>query len=82
LWPGSPPPEAGRIDVWDTLLPRFGVRVNASGSRIWIAMTRRAGARNAGRVTIGRFPAMDSVTARAAGGEERRVRGHARLQPP
>jgi integrase len=58
-----PSPATGRIDVWDQILPAFGIRISASGSRTWIAAIRRAG--TSSRITLGKYPAMPLAVARA-----------------
>lgn len=37
------PPAAGRLEVFDTVLPGFGVRVSATGRRTWFVMYRHNG---------------------------------------
>ena len=37
------PPTAGRLDVFDSVLPGFGVRVSATGRRTWFVMYRHNG---------------------------------------
>ena len=37
------PPAAGRVDVFDAVLPGFGVRVSATGRRSWFVMYRHNG---------------------------------------
>jgi len=37
------PPSAGQITYWDTLLPRFGLRLAAGGARSWIVQYRHHG---------------------------------------
>jgi integrase len=58
-------PETGRVDVWDSTLKAFGVRVSSSGSKTWMVAMRRPGARNPSRITLGKFPQMRTEAARA-----------------
>jgi integrase len=60
------PPASGRYEVWDVLLPAFGVRISATGSKTWVAAVRRPGKRHPVRLKLGRFPTMNTATARAA----------------
>jgi hypothetical protein len=40
-------PEKDRLEVWDTLLPGFGVRVTTSGQKTFMAMYRAHGVQRA-----------------------------------
>jgi integrase len=51
-------------EVWDTLLPAFGLRVGAR-SKTWVVATRRPGARHPVRLRIGTYPALGVAEARA-----------------
>jgi len=62
------PPEAGQLDIYDELLPGFGLRISARGVRSWFVMQRVS--RRMRRITLGRYPALGLAEARA---EARRV---------
>ena len=49
------PPKRGRLEVWDTELPSFGLRVTANNSRSYFLMTRigQGKARRLRRYTVG-----------------------------
>jgi integrase len=47
------PPATGRLEVWDSTLPAFGLRVTATGARTWIVAARRPGKRHPVRLKIG-----------------------------
>jgi integrase len=51
-------------EVWDTLLPSFGVRVGAR-TKTWIVATRRPGSSHPVRLKIGEFPDLSVADARA-----------------
>ena len=56
------PPKAGRLEVFDTLLPGFGLRVAATGHKAWILFYRFEGKQR--RYTIGtlaKHPKVDDV---------------------
>jgi integrase len=55
-------PEKGRLEVWDTLLPGFGVRVTTSGQKTFMAMYRAHGVQR--RQTFGTYPAVTLADAR------------------
>jgi integrase len=61
-----PLPESGRYDCWDLMLPAAGVRISSAGSRTWIAAIRREGAASSSRITLGKFPTLNTAQARAA----------------
>ena len=56
------PPESGRIEYFDQVLPAFGLRVSAKGVKSWFVMTRIDG--KLIRVTLGRFPGLELGPAR------------------
>jgi len=58
------PPKTGRVDVWDSVLPAFGLRVSATGRRVWIAAIRKPGSRNPTRQSIGTYPELSLADAR------------------
>jgi integrase len=57
-------PKEGRLELWDTTLPAFGLRLTASGRRSWIAAIRKPGAQHPVRVKLGEPPLMSLATAR------------------
>jgi len=58
-------PRAQRYQVWDALLPGFGLRVSPNGRKTWFAMARAGGRLT--RHTIGTFPTISLTDAREAG---------------
>jgi integrase len=58
----SPPPGKPYVIVWDEVLPRFGLRVNQGGSRMWVVQYRASGKTK--RETIGRADAINLDDAR------------------
>jgi hypothetical protein len=57
----SPGPK--RLDVWDTVLQCFGLRVSPTGRKTWFVIVRQDGRQK--RVTIGTYPAISLAEARA-----------------
>jgi integrase len=59
---------AGKDDhiEWDDELAGFGVRLRASGRKVWIAQYRPSGSRRTRRVTLGAVEKLTPVEARAA----------------
>jgi integrase len=55
-------PGPRRLEVWDTVLQGFGVRVSTTGRKVWFVVTR-VGDRQK-RVTIGTYPAVSLAEAR------------------
>jgi integrase len=55
-------PGPKRLEVWDTVLQGFGVRVSTTGRKVWFVVTR-VGDRQK-RVTIGTYPAVSLAEAR------------------
>jgi hypothetical protein len=55
-------PSSRRIDVWDTVLQGFGVRVSPTGRKVWFVMVRPD--RRQRRATIGTYPAVSLAEAR------------------
>lgn len=53
-----------RYDVFDVLLPSFGIRVSPSGRKAWFVFTRTAGIQR--RITLGVYPSMSLAEARDA----------------
>lgn len=56
------PPEKGTKDVWDALLPGFGLRITYGGTRTFVLMARVNGKKR--RKTIGRYPQISLSDAR------------------
>jgi integrase len=56
------PPLSGQIEYFDRLLPSFGLRVSAKGSKSWFLMTRIDG--HLIRMTLGKVHAMPLAKAR------------------
>ena len=52
-----------RMDVWDTVLQCFGVRVSPGGRKTWFVIVRVDGRQK--RVSIGTYPAITLAEARA-----------------
>jgi integrase len=67
-------PGPKRMDVWDTVLQCFGVRVSPSGRKSWFVIARFDGRQK--RITIGTYPAMSLGEART---EARRLIRDAQL---
>jgi integrase len=67
-------PGPKRLDVWDTVLQCFGVRVSPSGRKSWFVVARVDGRQK--RITIGTYPAVSLAEART---EARRVIRDAQL---
>ena len=55
-------PGPKRMDVWDTVLQCFGVRVSPSGRKTWFVIVRVDGQQK--RITIGTYPAVSLAEAR------------------
>jgi hypothetical protein len=55
-------PASGRVEHFDTLLPSFGLRITAAGTKSWVVMTHVRGRLK--RVTLGRWPALGLADAR------------------
>lgn len=60
-------PGPKRMDVWDTVLQGFGVRVSPTGRKAWFVMVRPNGRPR--RVTIGTYPAISLADAREQAGK-------------
>lgn len=59
-------PTCGQVDVFDLILPAFGVRVTPKGTKTFFVMTRLNGKKKLTRVSIGRYPALGLAEARQA----------------
>jgi integrase len=55
-------PEGRRLEVWDQILPGFGVRISQTGRKVWFCVVRVAH-RNR-RITLGSYPALSLASAR------------------
>ena len=55
-------PASGRLEIWDAVLPGFGLRVTDKGSKSWVAMYR-VGKRKR-RLTLGAYPKVTLGAAR------------------
>lgn len=55
-------PESGQAELWDSVLPGFGLRVSYAGTKSWVVLTRVNGKQV--RFTIGRYPAISLKDAR------------------
>lgn len=60
-------PGPKRMDVWDTVLQGFGLRVSPAGRKSWFVIVRVGGRQK--RVTIGTYPAISLAEARDAARE-------------
>lgn len=60
-------PGPKRMEVWDTVLQGFGVRVSPTGRKVWFVMVRPDGCPR--RVTIGTYPATSLADAREQAGK-------------
>lgn len=59
-------PPIGRIEIWDTIVPAFGIRVSSTGRRTWMIAQRRPGKKQPSRLTVGTLPPMSLTAARTA----------------
>ena len=60
------PPSSGRVEIWDTIVPAFGIRISATGRRTWMVAQRRPGKKQPSRLTVGTLPPMSLADARTA----------------
>ena len=58
------PPASGRLEVWDTHLPAFGLRITAAGARSWVVALRKPGAAHPSRIKLGEPGSMSLADAR------------------
>ena len=56
------PADQKRIELWDNVLPGFGVRVTGRGVKSYFVVTRLG--RQKIRVTLGKYPALPLADAR------------------
>ena len=56
------PPVNGRVEYWDKTLPGLGLRVSATGGKVWMLMCRIGGRQRL--QTRGKYPAIDLAKAR------------------
>lgn len=59
------PPITGRLQVYDTVIPGFGLRITDRGVKTWFLMSRVPSGEQA-RFTLGRMPAVGLAAARKA----------------
>jgi Arm DNA-binding domain len=59
------PPQSGRLEVWDSTLPAFGLRVTAAGARSYVVALRKPGAKHPSRIKVGEPGSMALADARA-----------------
>ncbi len=64
----KPPKDKERLEVWDTAVPGFGLRVTANGARSWIVALRRPGSSHPVRIKLGEPGRMALKAARRAAG--------------
>jgi integrase len=58
-------PKGTRYEVFDTVVPSFGIRVTDKGKRSFFLLARYPGSSNPTRRTIGEYPAMELAPARS-----------------
>jgi integrase len=56
------PPPSGRLEIWDAVLPGFGLRVTDKGAKSWVAMYRTGNRKR--RLTLGAYPKIKLGAAR------------------
>jgi hypothetical protein len=56
-------PGAGRLEIWDAIVPGLGLRVTPTGHKSWCVFTRAGGKMR--RITLGRYPDLELIDARA-----------------
>ena len=56
-------PASGQLEVWDSRLPGFGIRVSSKGTRSFVLLYRYNG--RSRRLTLGRYPILSLADARA-----------------
>ncbi len=60
------PPKSGRLEVWDSTLPAFGLRITAAGARSYVVALRKPGAKHPSRIKVGEPGQMTLADARTA----------------
>jgi integrase len=58
------PPSSGQLEIFDSTLPGFGIRVSKGGRKAWVLLYRVHGHKR--RLTLGSYPALSLSDARAA----------------
>jgi Arm DNA-binding domain len=58
------PPKSGQLEVWDSTLPAFGLRVTSAGARSYVVALRKPGAKHPSRIKIGEPGSMALADAR------------------
>jgi integrase len=56
------PPSYGQMEVWDSKIPGFGIRITHNGTKSFVVMYRHRG--KARRLTLGRYPELKLIDAR------------------
>ena len=56
------PQSGSRVEIWDTKVPGFGIRVSASGHKSFVLLYRHKGRQR--RMTLGRYPDVSLAAAR------------------
>jgi integrase len=64
----KPAPETGQIELWDDLVPGFGLRIAAGGARTYFVMKRLNG--RLVRRTVGKVPPFNLTTGEPLGPDE------------
>jgi integrase len=58
------PPKSGRLEVWDSTLPAFGLRITSAGARSYVVALRKPGAKHPSRIKVGEANRMALADAR------------------
>ena len=59
------PPLNGRLEIWDAMLPGFGLRITDKGKKSWVVMYRLGGrSARKQRLTLGSYPRLSLAKAR------------------
>jgi integrase len=58
------PPKSGRLEIWDSTLPAFGLRITAAGARSYVVALRKPGAKHPSRIKVGEVGSMSLADAR------------------
>jgi len=56
------PPKAGRLDIWDAVVPGLALRIPATGRKVWLLAYRMPGSRQKIWHTIGPLGSVPSLT--------------------